>query len=472
MKLAINNQIRELDVTADTTILEYLRSNGLKGTKEGCASGDCGACTVMIGRLAETDGTGEPRVHFETVNACIAPIGQYAGTHIVTVEGLGTPVDLHPAQQEMVNCHGSQCGFCTPGFVVSLATLVENGEAPDRGTVEQGISGNLCRCTGYRPIVEAGMKALEADPTELLHDTAIFASLQDRNPGPVRFPENEVELREAMRKNPGARLIAGCTDLMLEVTQLDRDIPSMIDVSRVTELRQFSRVDDYYVMGSAVTYTELESAFADLSRPFVDMLHRLGSRQIRNGGTPGGNLANGSPIADMPPVLIAWDAEIELVSLTRQTRRMPIVDFYEGYRQTVLADHEYIARIHIPVSSLEDFHRFYKSSKRIEDDISSVMGAFRFRIEDNQITEACIGFGGMAATPVRVENAEAELVGKATDDDAAINAACAALDSAMSPLTDVRASKEYRSAMAKTQLIRALREAGGRTCPTVMELNV
>ena len=467
MKLTINNGVREIETPADTTILQYLRDHGLKGTKEGCASGDCGACTVMVGRLQP-----EGDVRFETVNACIAPIGQYAGTHIVTVEGLGTPEAMHPAQQQMVACHGSQCGYCTPGFVMSLATLVENGDTPDRETVLQGISGNLCRCTGYRPIVEAGLKALEASPSDSLHNPEVYAHLTDRIPGAVRFPANEVELREAMRKNPGARLIAGCTDLMLEVTQLDRDIPSMIDVSRVEELRHFERIDDTYVMGAAVTYTQLEALFSNLSEPFVDMLHRLGSRQIRNQGTPGGNLANGSPIADMPPILIAWDAEIELVSLTRQTRRLPVEDFYEGYRQTVLADHEYIARLHIPVSAVEDFHRFYKSSKRIEDDISSVMGAFRFRLEDGVITLARIGFGGMAATPVRLRAAEAALEGCAPNDTGALAAAFEVFDAEMQPLTDVRASAGYRAAMAKSMLTRALKESGGEACPTVMELDL
>ena len=471
MKLLINQQVHDVDVPADTTLLNYLRGNGLTGTKEGCASGDCGACTVMVG-TPDTDG-----IRYRTVNACIAPVGQFAGEHVVTVEGLAEADQLHPAQQAMVDCHGSQCGFCTPGFVMSLAALVENNSvgSDQRERVLQGISGNLCRCTGYRPIVDAGLRALQAPPTARLHDAAVFDMMGESSPahdrGGVHLPTSEDELQRTMQRYPDARLIGGGTDLMLEVTQLYRHLPELICLGRVAELNRIEETGETLVIGAGVPYTLLEDWFADRSSPMFDLLQRLGSRQIRNSGTPGGNLANGSPIADMPPALIAWDARLELVSAAGASRVVSIDDFYLDYRKTVLAQDEYIARIHIPLDAMQDFHRFYKSSKRIEDDISSVMGAFRFKLDGGRISQARVAFGGMAATPVRLGEVETLLEDAAPGDEQVLSQVIEQLEVLMTPLTDVRASAAYRAAMAGAMLSRALAEAAGTRLPTVMEVD-
>jgi len=465
LKFLLNETVVEADEPAQTTVLDYVRDMGLTGTKEGCASGDCGACTVLVGDPAP-GGTGEDQdIHYRTANACLLPLGQLAGKHLLTVEGLSSE-ELHPAQQAMVDCHGSQCGFCTPGFVMSLAALVENGVPADKEAVLQGISGNLCRCTGYRPIVDAGVRALVHTGNSCLPGQNLPVSAAAAG---VQKPGNEVQLQAAMRASPAARLIAGGTDLMLEVTQLYRDIAEFIDLTSVAELRQVEQTGDWLTVGAAVPYTQLEQIIGTLSEPLAQLLLRLGSRQIRNSGTLGGNLANGSPIADMPPVLMVWDAEIEIVSANGHSRSVEVSDFYSGYRQTVLAADEYIARIHLDLAALNDFHRFYKSSKRIEDDISSVMGAFRFRGPDSSIVEARVAFAGMAATPVRLREIERDLEGQVVTDDL-IESVCENLDKVLSPISDVRASAEYRLAMAGTMVARALREHRGEALPQVSEL--
>lgn len=469
LKIIINNQLMDLQVPADTTILEAVRDLGLTGTKEGCASGDCGACTVMVGEPID----GQMKYH--TINACIAPMGQQAHRHLVTVEGLESAGQLHPAQAEMVNSHGSQCGFCTPGFVMSLAAMVEQGTVAERDEVLQGISGNLCRCTGYRPIVEAGLAALESEPKHEIPGQELAMSLASAQPesesANVLLPQNESELQTLMTNHPGAKLIAGGTDLMLEVTQRYVSMPELIDLSRVEELRQVTTTSESLVIGASVPYTELESLFESHSPAFVDLLHRLGSRQIRNSGTLGGNLANGSPIADTPPVLIVWDAGLELVDADGQVRHVSISDFYRGYRDTVLAENEYIARIHVPLSALDSFHRCYKSSKRLEDDISSVMGAFRFVAGSEGIGEARVAFGGMAATPVRLTAIEEQLLNTPLTDEL-IQTVTEELRTQMTPLSDVRASSGYRMEMAVSMLARALAEFRGDARPVITEVSI
>lgn len=462
MKLAINHQIMDVDVSADVTVLEFLRSRGLTGTKEGCASGDCGACTVMVRRQ------GAGTTHSESINACIAPVGQFSGCHLLTVEGLAKNGELHPAQRQMVDCHGSQCGFCTPGFVMSLATMVESDAPADRETVLEGISGNLCRCTGYKPIVSAGMKALECEAS--VDDVSVLSSLKETAGGSaVIQPASEQALRRALIDYPDAPLIAGGTDLFLEVTQRYEKIPVLIDVCQVVGMNEIEIDDSAVTIGAAVPYTGLETLLAERSPPLKQLLLRLGSRQIRNRGTVGGNLANGSPIADMPPALIAWDAVLELVDANGERRDVKVEDFYLGYRDTVLDKREYIARITVPSGSFDTFHRFYKSSKRLEDDISSTMGAFMFDGSDQVIESARIAYGGMAATPVRLNRVEDLLKGRLID-EALITEAANMLSEEMTPLTDVRASAAYRMAIAQSMLTRALQEYCGDTAPLITEV--
>jgi xanthine dehydrogenase small subunit len=315
------------------------------------------------------------------------------------------------------------------------------------------------------------MNALGRDYESRLQDPAFFKDTKSPSQGNVQQPLNESALREAMVQYPQASLIAGGTDLMLEVTQRYQHFERLIDVSRVMELRSITETQDTYCIGASVTYTELERFFAQRSQSLVSLLHRLGSRQIRNCGTIGGNLANGSPIADMPPVLICWGATVELCTSSGQTRGVSINEFYRGYRQTVLQADEYIAGIRIPKRSLDSFARFYKSSKRIEDDISSVMGAFLFQGDGSKITAARIAFGGMAATPVSLPGIEDILVGK-TINKRLLSEVGEAIGEMMSPMTDVRASAEYRAAMARSMLERALNEFSGVSTPLVMELKL
>lgn len=459
LQFLLNKQRVDADVPPYTTILEYLRSQGWTGTKEGCASGDCGACTVIV----KGDQAG-----CETVNACITPLGRIAGRQLITIEGLASRGGLHPAQQAMVECHGSQCGFCTPGFVMSLAALIENDVPAEREQVVQGISGNLCRCTGYRPIIDAGLVALESRRDKLV--TAALGGAESSLKGYHR-PADLDALHRDISDHPGARLIAGGTDLMLEVTQRYQDLPGFIDLSGVSELSRWTTDADQIEVGAAVTYTRIQNELCewldDSGKQLKSLLERIGSPQIRHVGTIGGNLANGSPIADIPPVLMVMDGVVELGSPSGQ-RRLDVPAFYEGYRETALRSGEYISKVLIPRDAFSSFHRFYKSSKRIEDDISSVMGAFRFLGDGKEITSARIAYGGMAATPVRLHDLEQRVIGKL--DAGTIVEAVALVREFMQPISDVRASADYRTSMAAVMLERALREFAGERLPTVMEV--
>ena len=465
MKLGVNGSVREASENSDQTALSFLRKEGMVGTKEGCASGDCGACTILVGR--EISG----EISYQTRNACITPINQLAGTHVVTVEGLASKEGFHPAQKAMIEKHASQCGFCTPGFVVSIAALVEAGEESKRETVIEGISGNLCRCTGYAPIVSAGLCALKKKHKSSLKEKKLFARLQDDDipsPGYVK-PLSERELQAGMRKSPHARLISGGSDLMLEVTQGFESIASFIDLSMVRELRSINETGNMIQIGSSATYSELERYFESRSKSFLSILKRLGSRQIRNVGTIGGNLGNGSPIADIPPILFAWDATLELVDSDGKRRSVPVCEFYNGYKETLLQDREYIANIRVPVQSINDFHRFYKVSKRLEDDISSVMGAFRFKVVGDEISLARVAFGGMAATPVRAPVIEKNLIGQRITDELIKKVESQILEE-LEPISDVRASSSYRLEIAQAMLRRVLQELSGQERLVITEL--
>jgi len=465
MKLGVNGSVREVTEDPDQTALSFLRREGMVGTKEGCASGDCGACTILVGR--EISGN----ISYQTRNACITPLNQLVHSHVVTVEGLADSSGLHPAQEAMLEKHASQCGFCTPGFVVSIAALVEAGEEPKRETVIEGISGNLCRCTGYAPIVSAGLCALKKKHSSSLKEKNLFARLKSDDAPKSQYatPLSETELQAEMRGSPDARLIAGGSDLMLEVTQGFRSIPYFIDLSMVRELRAINETDNQIQIGSSVTYSELEHYFEVRSKPFLSILKRLGSRQIRNVGTIGGNLGNGSPIADVPPILLAWDATLELVDAHGNRRSVHVCEFYKGYKETLLQDSEYIAKVRIPIKSMNDFHRFYKVSKRLEDDISSVMGAFRFESRGDEISLARVAFGGMAATPVRAMEIEKNLIGQRITNDLIRKVESQILEE-LEPISDVRASSRYRLEIAQAMLRRSLQEFSGQERLVITEL--
>ena len=504
VEFMLNNELVSLEVAdidrdtnaepaPDTTILKMLRERGLVGTKEGCASGDCGACTVMIG---EANPAG--KIEYRSVNACISLAGSLANKHLVTVEGLAKnpepnqPV-LHPVQSEMVECHGSQCGFCTPGFVMSLATLSEqtvNGdEQPEieeaRTRVLDAISGNLCRCTGYRPIIEAGINVLTNRKLESIAQNASNSFLREASGVPAgttvkgdagyHLPRSLTELDDLVARFGNGVIVAGCTDFSLEITQRWQEFRTLVDITQVSELLSLRESGDELALGAAVTYTDIEGFFKDRSPAFVHLLHRLGSRQIRNRGTIGGNIGNASPIADTPPVLLAWDADLVIRSCSSgavtEESEVPIAAFYLDYRKTLLQKHQYIAGIKISAQAINRFHRFYKHSKRLEDDISSVMGAFSFDGDQQQLTHARVAYGGMAAVPLRVPVVETLLLENQLTEDL-INQACSLLIQTLTPMTDVRASAEFRAEMASEMLSRSLLEYLGKPLPRVDELEI
>ncbi len=472
MQFVLNNQLVTLsDFAADMTLLRYLRTDkNLMGTKEGCASGDCGACTVLVGRETAQG------IVYRAVNACICPLASLHQCYLLTVEGLAAPnqAELHPVQEALVACHGSQCGFCTPGFVMSLAGLHQSAQgdsaiADPRAAVLDAVSGNLCRCTGYKPIIAAGMAALKkpaqlANIVQTWEPDALSVGNTRASQGDSHYwqPETESELRQLMVAYPAARLIAGGTDMMLEVTQAFRRLPQLIDLNLVASLKQVAIKGDELHLGAALSYAELEQALISLSPEFVHFLQRLGSRQIRNRGTLGGNIANASPIADTPPYLLVLNAELIIgvaaADGAGQYRRQPLSEFYRGYKQTTLQPGEYLHSIVIGRQALAQPLRLFKISKRYEDDISAVMGAFYW---DGQALR--IAYGGMAATPMRALSAERVLQQQAWltatgVDEAVLTRACAALAGEFTPMSDVRASAQYRLAMAANLLKKACYE--------------
>ncbi len=495
MRFVVNNVPVELaDAAADMTLLQHLRSQrNLMGTKEGCASGDCGACTVLVGRQ------GADAMVYSAVNACICPLGSLQDYHIVTVEGLALASEtMHPVQAAMVECHGSQCGFCTPGFVMSLAglqlaggdDLAQADAHTQRAAVIDAISGNLCRCTGYRPIIAAGLSSLKKPaqmasfvqewvPNAPLAGSAVpitVAGLPEALlSGADSFywqPHTEVQLQQLLSQYPGARLVAGGTDLMLEVTQQYKNLSQLIDLNRVESLNTIVINNDEIILGAAASYSALEQVLHKISPEFVALLARLGSRQIRNRGTLGGNICNASPIADAPPYLLVMDAELEIVNCMGESRRELLAHFYRNYKQTTLAAGEYLARIRIARAQLEQPLKLFKITKRYEDDISAVMGAFWW--SGQATNEVKIAFGGMAAIPMRASATEQFLTNNnwciAGDvNEPMLEQACDLLRSEFSPLSDVRASAAYRMAMACNLLKKACYEFAAEASGKVIE---
>ncbi|MDZ7852751.1 MAG: xanthine dehydrogenase small subunit [Halomonas sp.] len=453
----LNGQPRHCAVSPDTSVLELLRESlGQTGTKEGCASGDCGACTVAIGE-ANPDGS----IHYHSANACITPAHQLQGRALVTVEGLAQGDALHPAQAAMVECHGSQCGFCTPGIVMSLFTLHEEQQrAPAPLTqqrLEAALGGNLCRCTGYRPIRDAALSMDDhpAQRPQWLDATAPEEQAATRTS--FIQPTTLAELVEERSLHSEAPIVAGATDLWLEVTQRLTRFPRLVDVTRVSELNAIEEttLDDGragWWIGGAVTYARLEPLLDEHHEAFAHLLHRLGSAQIRNRGTLGGNIANASPIGDTPPVLLALGSRLWLAGPEGE-RELPLDDFFLDYKQTALREGEVIRAIFLPRAETGRHLKVWKLSKRREDDISAVLGAFVWRLEDGVLRDVRLAFGGMAATPKRAAAAEAALEGKAPS-PAAFQAARLALAEDFQPMSDVRGSAHYRQLSAANLLER------------------
>ena len=458
------------DVAPTATVLDYLRLRERScGTKEGCAEGDCGACTVALGSLEE----GELR--YRPVNSCIQLLGQIDGAELVVVEDLSGPDGaLHPVQAAMVRHHASQCGFCTPGFVMSLFCLHHAALKPDRQTVNDWLAGNLCRCTGYRPIVDAALAACTGEARDLhaiaAPDTiAALRALESRDDVLIgdeqRFlaiPASLDSLAELYARHPDAVLVSGATDVSLWITKQMRDLPKIICLHR-SGLDSIEATADALSLGAAVTYAQAEHHLAVLDPDLGELLRRLGSKQIRSAGTIGGNIANGSPIGDMPPALIALGATIEL-RRREDTRSLPLEDFFIAYGKQDRAPGEFLTRVNVSKLAPNQSFRCYKISKRFDQDISAVMGAFRFELDGGRIVDARIVYGGMAATPKRARNTERTLAGLALSRPQDWSRALDRLPEDFTPIADHRASAAYRLQTARALLEKALREvAVGRS---------
>ncbi|WP_281857275.1 xanthine dehydrogenase small subunit [Litoreibacter halocynthiae] len=458
IRFVLNDRDVTLDaVGASDTLLDFLRiDRRLTGTKEGCAEGDCGACTVLVGRLQ--DGV----LRYEPVNACIRLIASLDACHVVSIEYLsGTNGKLHPVQQAMVDHHGSQCGFCTPGFVMSLYALWMGNPEPTEIEIETALQGNLCRCTGYEPIIKAakavtthGGPADDALTRERAAMTAKLTRLHDGQRVDVSsggsrciLPASVDDLAEVLLETLDATIVAGATDVGLWVTKFLRDISPVVFLSHLDELRQLDVTEDAINFGAGVSYTDSRTAMSDDYPHLAAFWDRIAGWQIRSMGSIGGNIANGSPIGDTPPVLIALGASITLRKGAAR-RTIPIEDFFIDYGKQDISKGEFLESISVPRPAKNTIHAAYKISKRRDEDISSVCAAFNVTVEGGTITAARIAFGGMAATPKRAAHAEAALVDAAWS-EAALIAAAAQLGEDFTPLSDWRASSDYRLQVSK-----------------------
>jgi len=459
--------IRLTGFSPQTTVLDWLRlEQRLTGTKEGCAEGDCGACTVVIAR--EHGG----RLDYQPVNACIALLGQLDGGELITVEDLAQAGELHPVQAAMASGHGSQCGFCTPGIVMSLfAHFHSDGRATDRGEISDVLAGNLCRCTGYRSIIDAASMACAGPRTDHFasNEAGTIAALQLLNDGadvlvgdPSRFfaaPASEAALASLYQDHPDARILGGATDVGLWITKKLLTLDKIIHVGRAG-LDHAVADDNALRIGAAVTLADAAPLLGAIDPDLAEILRRFGSAQVRSLGTVGGSIANGSPIGDLAPLFIALGGSVEL-RRGEHIRTLPLEDFFLGYGKQDRAPGEFVRALVVPRLAPATCFRAFKISKRFDEDISCVLGAFRIGLADGRITSARVAYGGMAATPKRAAAVERALVGAALHDPATWRHASEQIALDFTPLSDLRASANYRLGVARNILIKALAEIAG-----------
>jgi len=468
------------DVDPTRTVLQYLREDLCRtGTKEGCAEGDCGACTVVVAELND-DGQS---IGVRAINSCIQFLPTLDGKELITVESLrGGDGTLHPVQQAMVDCHGSQCGFCTPGFVMSLLALYKNNAAPSRSDIDEALAGNLCRCTGYRPIVDAAMKmysegrdrggesdwlaTAKANDDGSLADSRVsrLQSLQRANGLKIKHfgrryfaPGTTSELALLVEQYPDAILLAGGTDVGLWVTKQHRDLDAIIYTGSVSGLQSVLVSETHIEVGSAATLSNVMPLLCEQFPTLEELFLRFASPPIRNAGTLGGNVANGSPIGDSMPALLVLDTVLVLRKGGRQ-REMPLSEFYVDYQVTALEPGEFVERIRVPLPIVGAHLQRYKVSKRFDQDISAVCSAFHITLDGNAIGDAKIAYGGLAATPKRAHQCEASLIGKAFD-ESTLDSAKRALETDFQPIADMRASDSYRLQVCQNLLKRFFMES-------------
>jgi xanthine dehydrogenase small subunit len=441
-------------ISSTRTVLDWLREDAhCTGTKEGCAEGDCGACTVTVGELDE-----HGALQLKPVNSCIQFLPTLDGKALFTVEDLKQGEQLHPVQQCLVDCHASQCGFCTPGFVMTLWTSWEEAsQAPSRQQLADQLAGNLCRCTGYRPILDAGEKAFEAKAPKLDREPVEQAlkALQQlpslHTAKGFHAPRSLPELAEARAARPDARLLAGSTDIGLWVTKQFRELGDLIYIGQVEALKQISQDDQGIHIGAGVTLDEAWAVLAKRWPSLTEVWLRFASPPLRSTGTMGGNVANGSPIGDCAPVLIALDADIELQRLETR-RRLELADFYVDYMKNRLEPGEFVRALHVPLNPGFTVQA-HKISKRFDSDISAVCGAFALKRDGERIEDVRLAWGGLAGIVKRSARAEAAMRGQPWT-EATLRAAQAALAQDFQPLSDMRASKDYRLQVAQNLLRR------------------
>jgi xanthine dehydrogenase small subunit len=469
--------VRLSNVPPTRTLLQVLREDlGLTATKEGCNEGDCGACTVVLG---EKNGA---RIKYSAVNSCIRLAHSIHGMALWTAQDLSsTDGTLHPVQQALLHNHASQCGFCTPGFAMSLFGLYQNkvcqGQSVCRQDAQEALSGNLCRCTGYRPILDAAQQMgqlplVPVDETEtLLKIEHIAQSARVLEPDLSYIkPDNLTDLLAQRAAYPQAQLVAGCTDVGLWVNKLHMDFAKVIDVTGVHELRSIRTDAAFTHIGAAVTLTDAFAVLVDRRPELQHFASRFAGLPVRNSGTLGGNVANGSPIGDSMPLLIALSASVVL-SGVRGQRVLALDAFYTGYRKNVMAPDEVLTSIQVPLPLPGEFLRAYKVSKRFEDDISAVCLVACLTLKDGLVVKASMGAGGVAATPVRAIKTQAALAGQAWT-LATLAQAMQVLRAEFSPISDTRASSDYRSQVLGNLLQRFWLETQGESDTSLADLSV